>query len=231
MNNPRVFHHRPPHRVGSEVLALDGQPGFGGWMPFLHGDHIMKEEVEGDGNWLLRMDTIDSRIRFLADDIRRAGFVMLDTEGPLADHTNLVNYQMASSRAKNTLRDLRIRSQVGFYRIPDQSRKNTINRFAFIPVLRDTDAVFIPVKGIDEKWTTYLKDVAQVSPHHEHVVYMDAYSRKDGSEFSQEFILAVMRLAHNRFPDTKFVFRQSGPHVAQVIRWALDWLGFEEQTT
>ncbi len=225
-----VFHHRPPHRVVSEVLALNGQPGFGGWMPFLHGDHIMQEKVAGDG-WVLRLDRIDSRIRELADDIMWAGFIMLDTEGPLADHKNLFKYQSALWKAQGTLLDLRIPAKVGFYRIPDQSRRNSINRFAFIPALRDTDAVFIPVKGVDAKWSRYLEDVAQVSPHHAHVVYMDAYSRQDGSEFSQEFILAVVRLAHGWLTNPHFVFRQSGPHVARAIRWTLDWLGYEEQTT
>ena len=180
---------------------------------------------------MVQSGLIDSRIRVLADDIDRTGFLMLDSEGPLTDHENLSKYFMALTAAKETLQDLKIDAKVGFFRIPDHARNNKAHRFSMIPVLPATDAMFIAVKRTNIVWNMYLRDVHQVAPLSTQVCcYMDAVDRRTGEPFTQTHILDVVQLAHGWFTNPHFVFRQSGLHVAQAIRWTLDWLEYEEQT-
>ncbi len=226
----RVWHHRPASFVGAKVLALYDEPGIAGWMPFLQSAHIMQKNA--DGEWELVPERMATRITLFADDIRRAGFLMLDCEAPLTDHENVAIFIEALANTRATLTELGLSSTaVGYFRIPDHVRTNAANRFAFTPVLRHTDAVFIMVKGPGDRWDEYLADVVQVAPNHRPVWFMDAYSRIDGQPFSQERILDMVRLAHRHFRNPQIVFRQSGPHVAQASKWVLEWLGFVEEQT
>ena len=226
----RVWHHRPASLVGAEVLALYGEPGFAGWMPFLHSAFVMRQNDEGE--WELRPKRMAARIRLLADDIRRAGFLMLDCEAPLTDYKVVPLFIEALANARATLAKLGLSSTaVGYFRIPDHLNRNAANRFAFTPVLRHTDAVFVMVKSSADYWDNYLADVVQVAPNHRPVWFMDAYSRVDGRPFTQEQILDTVRLAHRHFRNPQIVLRQSDEHVAQASRWVLDWLGFVEEQT
>lgn len=229
VTSSRVWHHRSPGVVGEEVLALYGEPGFGGWMTFLHSVHVAKRNDEGE--WELQLDNMAARIHELAPLIRQSGFLMLDSEGPLYDHENLALYMEAVRNARTLLRNEGLYDiRMGGFRIPDHAKSNTINRLAFVPVLPHTDAVFIMVKNTGERFREYVDDVAQVAPDHSVVVYMDAYSRINGQPFTRERVLDTVRLACLKFDNPQIVFRQEGPHVVQAIRWALDWLGYEEQT-
>ena len=218
------------HDPGQSVLDMDGQPGFGGHMPFLNRVHCMSED--DDGVWQPDPARIKQRINQLADKIDNAGFLMLGCEKWLLDHKNLWKYHSVIRTANKTLLELGIDVKAAPYRIPDHSSHNRINRFAMIPVLPQTEAVYIVLKFLTPYWKTYLGDVLAVSPHHAHVVYMDVawrHGSRKGKPFPQDHIIDMVRLIHGIFDKPQFVFRQYGPHVAKAIRWTLDWLGFEEE--
>ena len=224
-SNSQVWHHQPPGKAGPKVRALNGQPGIGGWLPFLHEGAIVKRNKEGV--WELRPDRIKRGITRIAADIKRAGFLMLDCEGMLDDRANASLYIKGLDITRKTLAELGINAKVGYFRIPDHTRPNESNRFAMTSVLRRTDAVYIMVKGPRDSWDEYLADVVRVAPNHAHVWYMDAYSRKTGQPFTQKRILDTVRLAHDRLTNPQIVFRQSGPHVAQAMKWVAQWLDDE----
>ena len=221
----QVWHHRPANLVGPEVVALNGQPGIGGRLPFLHELACVKKTDEGV--WEVRPDRIEAGIMDIAAEIESAGYLMLDIEGPLDSHENVWLYIEVINRVREVLAELNITAKVGVFRIPDHSVTNAANRFAMTPVLRHTDAIFIMVKGPGQKWDDYLADVVQVAPNHAYVWYMDAADRKNGQPFSEARILDTVRLAHRWLRNDQVVFRQSGPDVARAMELVAEWLGYE----
>lgn len=223
----QVWHARPPDIMGDEVLDLYDRLGFGGYMWFLH-SHTLVQQTDA-GVWELRSDKIASKIHQKADLIRESGYLMCDAEAPLNDHKNLPLYVEMLKVVRAALREEGLFDiKIGIFRVPDHVSNNVVNKFAMIPTLRHSDAVFVMVKGPGDNWVNYIEDVVQVAPQHSYVWFMDAYSRVDGQPFTQQRVLDTVRLAHGWMRNDQIVFRQQGPHVAQAIEWTLEWLGYEQ---
>ena len=224
VTSSQVWHHRRPSLVGQEVRDLAGEPRIGGWMPFLHSAHIMREV---DGEWELTLDAMAARIRVLVPDVKAAGYLMLDAEGALKGHENLHLYITAIKFARQILLEEGVDAKIGYYRMPDHVGTNQAGRFFMLPVFRHADAAFVSLKNTNDYWVAYLKDVRQAAPHHAHVVYMDAYDRNTGQLFPRETIIERVRLAQAILDDPEIVFRQQDARAAQAMVWVAQWLDDE----
>lgn len=245
---PLVWQHRM--NPGPEVLAIFGQPGIGGAVPFIHGNMVAKT-VDRDGepiprdNPTLRKDRIFERVGELAAAIRNAGVVKATQEWFLPEPANRWFYDRLARYLRDVVDQLVGPGiQTGIWRIPNQQPEH---RFHFAAAMKHTTAVFVPIKGTDRRarrrnpgfryWHDFAADVrdavdkwAQARGYAHHVyVYRDAISRNPPyAPFPEDELVAWCELVYGTFegwgrlPD--LVFRQAGTPVRDAMLFCRDWI-------